>query len=294
MFNDSSRKGILLAGGTGSRLAPLTNAICKQLLPVYDKPMIYYPLSTLMLTGIREILIIANEFDMPMFKKLLANGNQWGINIKYAVQSKPRGIADSLLIAEDFIKDSLITLALGDNIFYGSQFISSLRIANNQKDGATVFGYRVRDPEKYGVINFNEKNEILDIQEKPSCPKSNYVITGFYFYDNSAISKAKKLSPSKRGELEITEINNMYLDENKLDLQKLGRGIAWLDTGTFEALYEAGSYIKTIENRQGMKIGSPEEIAWRNGWITKNDLDKLSESLLKSGYGNYLKKINLN
>jgi len=292
MYKDSSRKGILMAGGTGSRLAPLTTAICKQLLPVYDKPMIYYPLSTLMLTGIREILIIANEFDMPMFKKLLANGNQWGINIKYAIQSKPLGVAHSLLIAEDFIQDSFITLALGDNIFYGSQFISSLRIANNQNDGATVFAYRVRDPENYGVINFNENNEILDIQEKPSSPKSNYVITGLYFYDNSAVSKAKKLRPSKRGELEITEINNMYLDEKKLDLQKLGRGIAWLDTGTFEALYEAGSYIKTIENRQGLKIGSPEEIAWRNGWISKNELDKLSTSLLKSGYGKYLKKLN--
>ena len=287
----SERKGIILAGGTGTRLAPLTSAISKQLLPVYDKPMIYYPISTLMLAGIREILIITTPCDEDQFKRLLGNGEKWGLNIQYKVQNSPDGLAQAFLIGETFLGDSPVVLILGDNIFHGQDLIKQLRTAASEKNGASVFAYPVINPERYGVVKFDQNGLALSIEEKPKFPSSNYAITGIYFYDNSVIEKAKKVKPSKRGELEITSVNQMYLEEQSLKVHKMSRGIAWLDTGTFESLNEAGSYIKTLENRQGLKIGCPEEIAWRLGFIDDADLENLSCDLLKSGYGLYLRKI---
>ena len=285
--NKGHRKGIILAGGTGSRLFPLTIGICKQLLPIYNKPMIYYPLSTLMLAGIKEILIITTPDDINKFKKLLGDGSQCGINLKYSIQSKPEGIAQAFILGEDFIKESEIALVLGDNLFYGKNFISLMQSANQKKE-PTIFAYQVSDPERYGVVEFNKNKKVISIVEKPINPKSNYAITGIYFYDNSVIEKAKSLKPSKRGELEITDLNLLYLKEGKLNVEVLGRGMAWLDTGTFDSLHDASSFIKIIENRQGLKVCCPEEVAWRNGWINDSQLLKLAEPLIKSGYGNYL------
>ncbi len=285
--NKANRKGIILAGGTGSRLFPLTNGVCKQLLPIYNKPMIYYPLSSLMLAGIKEILIITTLEDINKFKKLLGDGSQFGINLKYIIQSKPEGIAQAFILGEDFIKESDVALVLGDNLFYGKNFISLMKSANQKKE-PTIFAYQVNDPERYGVVEFSEDKKVISIVEKPINPKSNYVITGIYFYDNSVIDKAKSLKPSNRGELEITDLNLLYLKEDRLNVEIFGRGMAWLDTGTFDSLHDASSFIKSIENRQGLKVCCPEEVAWRNGWINNEDLLKLAEPLKKSGYGNYL------
>ena len=287
MKNQSNRKGIILAGGTGSRLFPLTNGVCKQLLPIYNKPMIYYPLSSLMLAGIREILIITTPEDNYKFKKLLGDGSKFGIDLKYITQSNPEGIAQAFILGEEFIKESKVALVLGDNLFYGNDFIDLMKSAN-QKEEATIFAYAVRDPESYGVAEFNENKKVINIEEKPKNPKSNYAITGIYFYDNSVIDKQKIIKPSKRGELEITDLNLLYLKEGKLNVEVLGRGMAWLDTGTFDSLHDASSFIKSIENRQGLKVCCPEEVAWRNGWINDLQLLKLAEPLIKSGYGNYL------
>ena len=285
--NKGYRKGIILAGGTGSRLFPLTNGVCKQLLPIYNKPMIYYPLSSLMLAGIKEILIITTPEDINKFKKLLGDGTQFGINLKYIIQSKPEGIAQAFILGEDFIKESDVALVLGDNLFYGKNFIRLMQSANQKKE-PTIFAYQVNDPERYGVVEFSEDKKVISIVEKPINPKSNYVITGIYFYDNSVIDKAKSLKPSNRGELEITDLNLLYLKEDRLNVEIFGRGMAWLDTGTFDSLHDASSFIKSIENRQGLKVCCPEEVAWRNGWINNEDLLKLAEPLKKSGYGNYL------
>ena len=283
-----SNKGIILAGGTGSRLFPITKAISKQLLHVYDKPMIYYPLATLMASGIRDILIITNINDRRNFETLLGNGSQFGIDIKYANQESPNGIAEAFLIGEEFIKDSLITLILGDNIFYGSNLTSLLKDCFFRKTGGTIFAYPVKDPERYGVIEFDDSNKVISIEEKPKFPKSKYVITGIYVFDNKVIDLAKTLKPSKRGELEITDLLKIYLNEQNLSVNFLEKGSAWLDTGNIDSLHEASSYIRTLEHRQGLKIGCPEEIAWNNGWINNEQLLKLSKPLLKSGYGEYL------
>ncbi len=284
-------KGIILAGGTGSRLAPLTNILNKQLLPIYDKPMIYYPLSTLMLMGIKDILIITKKDDLPLFRKLLDDGSSLGINIEYLIQNKPAGIPQALLISEKFIENNRVTLILGDNIFYGHDLISQLKKGLRKKSGACIFGYRVNDPKRFGIAKLDHNQKVLEIQEKPSNPKSNYAITGLYIYDKSVISKAKTLNPSKRGELEITDLNKIFLKDNNLTIEILGRGIAWLDTGTFESLQEASSFIKTIENRQGLKIGCPEEISWRMGWIDNQKLKSLAKKYKKSSYGDYLLKL---
>ena len=282
-----NRKGIILAGGKGTRLFPITTVVSKQLLPIYDKPMIYYPLSTLMLSGIREILIITNEKDEILFRDLLGNGQKFGISIEYKTQKKPEGIAQAFIIADEFIKGNSVTLILGDNIFYGKGLINLLEKSNNNNN-ATIFAYPVKDPERYGVVEFNKKFEVISIKEKPKKPKSNYAITGIYYYDNTVLEKAKSIKPSKRGELEISDINNLYLEENCLNVELFGRGLAWLDTGTFDSLNEASLFIKTLENRQGLKISCPEEIAWRKGWIDDEQLMTLSKSLKKSGYGKYL------
>ena len=283
-----SNKGIILAGGTGSRLFPITKAISKQLLHVYDKPMIYYPLTTLMASGIRDILIITNINDRRNFETLLGNGSQFGIDIKYANQESPNGIAEAFIIGEEFIKDSLITLILGDNIFYGSNLTNLLKECFLRKRGGTIFAYPVKDPERYGVIEFDDSNRVISLEEKPKIPKSKYVITGIYVFDNKVIDLAKTLKPSKRGELEITDLLKIYLNEQNLSVNLLERGSAWLDTGNIDSLHEASSYIRTLEHRQGLKIGCPEEIAWNNGWINNEQLLKLSKPLLKSGYGEYL------
>ncbi len=283
----TNRKGIILAGGKGTRLFPITTVVSKQLLPIYDKPMIYYPLSTLMLSGIREILIITNEKDEILFRDLLGNGQKFGISIEYKTQKKPEGIAQAFIIADEFIKGNSVTLILGDNIFYGKGLINLLEKSNNNNN-ATIFAYPVKDPERYGVVEFNKKFEVISIEEKPKKPKSNYAITGIYYYDNTVLEKAKSIKPSKRGELEISDINNLYLEENCLNVELFGRGLAWLDTGTFDSLNEASLFIKTLENRQGLKISCPEEIAWRKGWIDDEQLMTLSKSLKKSGYGKYL------
>jgi len=288
MNKKSIRKGILLAGGTGSRLSPITNAVSKQLVPVYDKPMIYYPLTTLMLCGIRQILIITTPRDISLFKLLLGDGKKWGLEISYEMQKKPEGIAQSFLIGENFLDNSPVTLILGDNIFYGESLSNQLQTASNNYRGACIFAYQVKDPERYGVVDFYENKIASSIEEKPTKPKTNYAVTGIYFYDNTVCEKAKNLKPSKRGELEITDLNNLYLEENKLKVEILKRGVAWLDTGTFDSLNDAGSYIRTLENRQGLKIACPEEIAWRSGWINTEELKKLANQLLKSGYGEYL------
>lgn len=286
-------KGIILAGGSGTRLYPLTQVTSKQLLPVYDKPMIFYPLSTLMLAGIKEILIISTPEDTPKFEQLLGNGNSMGIHLSYAVQEKPEGLAQAFLIGEDFIGNDICAMVLGDNIFYGGWFRKNLAEAvKNAKAGyATIFGYYVNDPNRFGIVEFDDKLKVLSIEEKPENPKSNYCITGLYFYDNTVVEKAKKVKPSKRGELEITDLNNLYLYEEKLKVQILGRGFAWLDTGTVESLMEAAQFVQTIQNRQGLIISSPEEIAFYAKWIDRDRLEETANKYGKSSYGQYLKTI---
>ena len=285
------RKGIILAGGNGSRLAPITNVISKQLIPIFDKPMIYYPLSTLMLSGIREYLIITTHKENHLFKELLGNGSQWGIDIKYEIQNSPEGIAQAFIIGEKFVGNSNIAFILGDNLFHGNQLLPMLLQADKKTNGATLFAYMVNDPQRYGVIELNKKGQIISIEEKPNKPKSRFAITGLYYYDNYVIDYAKDLKFSERKELEITDINKIYLQEGKLDVQLMGRGTAWLDTGTIESLHEASSYIRTLENRQGLKISCPEEIAWRNSWITDSDLANIAKPISHSGYGSYLLRL---
>jgi len=284
-------KGIILAGGAGTRLYPLTQLVCKQLLPVYDKPIIYYPLSTLMLAGIRDILIISTPEDTPTISRLFGNGNHLGLNISYKVQDTPRGLADAFILGEDFIGDDSVCMILGDNIFYGHGFPEMLRESAAQKSGATVFGYYVSDPERYGVVEFNSEKKAVSIEEKPLNPKSNYAVVGLYFYDNSVIEIAKNVKPSARGEIEITAVNNAYLEKGELNVQMMGRGFAWLDTGTHQSRMEAGNFVQTIEDRQGLKIACIEEIAFHMGYIDSHQLKNLAEPLLKSGYGEYLLKL---
>ena len=283
-------KGIILAGGKATRLYPITKAACKQLLPVYDKPMIYYPLSTLMLAGLRDILIISTPHDLPRFKDLLGSGRQLGLNFSYAIQSQPRGIAESIIIAEDFIGKDNVCLILGDNIFYGHNLTEILKKAAKLKEGSTVFGCYVNQPQRYGVIEFDKKCRVISIQEKPKKPKTNWVVCGLYFYDNNAVKLAKKLKPSQRGELEITDLNNEYLKRKELKVQLLGRGYAWLDTGTYDSLIDASTFIKTIEERQGLKIGCIEEIAYRMGYIGKKELKVIAKEI-NTSYGQYLKRV---
>jgi glucose-1-phosphate thymidylyltransferase len=284
-------KGIILAGGSGTRLYPITQAISKQLLPVYDKPMVYYPLATLMLAGIRDILVINTPHEQVLFERLLGDGSQWGLNIQYAVQPSPDGLAQAFLIGKDFIKEDNSCLVLGDNIFYGVGLTERMKRAAARDHGATVFGYWVRDPERYGVAEFDAQGKVIGLEEKPAQPKSNYAVTGLYFYDNRATDFAAGLSPSPRGELEITDLNRCYLDDGSLHLEQLGRGYAWLDTGTHDSLMEAGEYIQTIENRQGLKVCCPEEIAYINKWIDAEQLLKLAKPLAKTGYGQYLQTL---
>lgn len=282
------RKGIVLAGGSGTRLHPITLALSKQLLPVYDKPMIYYPISVLMLAGIRDILIITTPHDEPNFVRLLGDGSQFGIHISYARQTEPKGLAEALTIGSDFIGNNDICLVLGDNIFYGQGFTPKLREAAGRTAGATIFGYQVKTPEKFGIVSFDSEKRAVDIEEKPSDPKSQYAVTGLYFYDNDAIDIASSLEPSERGELEITAVNQTYLRRGDLKVEQLGRGFAWLDTGTHESLLEAAQFVETVEKRQGFKIGCLEEIGWRNGWLSTEQLVEAGERLAKSGYGDYL------
>jgi len=285
------RKGIILAGGSGTRLYPMTQAISKQLMPVYDKPMIYYPLATLMLSGIREILIISTPNDIPRFRDLLGSGNQWGLEFHYAIQSSPDGIAQAFILGKNFINRDQSTLVLGDNIFYGHELVDKLAKASHKSQGATIFAYHVQDPERYGVVHFNEKMRALSIEEKPIKPKSNYAITGLYFYDQQVCDIASSIKPSPRGELEITDINQFYLKTNQLDVEVMGRGYAWLDTGTYDSLLDAAGFIATLQNRQGLMVACPEEIAYRNKWINAESVEKIAMRLSKNSYGQYLKKI---
>jgi glucose-1-phosphate thymidylyltransferase len=285
------RKGIILAGGSGTRLYPVTHTISKQLLPVYDKPMIYYPLTTLMLGDIRDILIISTPQDLPQFENLLGDGSQWGLKLSYTIQPSPDGLAQAFILGADFIGDDVSTLILGDNIFYGHDLEHLLHSANTRESGATVFAYHVNDPERYGVAEFNMDNQVISLEEKPRQPKSNYAVTGLYFYDQKVVELANNLKPSARGELEITDLNKLYLNKNELFVEMMDRGYAWLDTGTHDSLLDAGQFISTIENRQGLKVACPEEIAYRKNWINKSDLENLAKPLLKNQYGEYLLKL---
>jgi glucose-1-phosphate thymidylyltransferase len=289
--NIQKRKGIILAGGSGTRLYPVTQSISKQLLPVYDKPMIYYPLSTLMLAGIKDILIISTPDDTPCFESLISDGGQWGLNISYKVQPSPDGLAQAFILGDTFIGNDLSALVLGDNIFFGHDFNELLSNAMQRESGATVFAYHVQDPERYGVAEFDKTNKVLSLEEKPKNPKSNYAVTGLYFYDKDVVAMAKSLKPSARGELEITDLNRLYLEKEKLNVEIMGRGYAWLDTGTHDSLLEASQFIATLENRQGLKVSCPEEISYRRGWINASQLEKLAAPLSKNAYGQYLQRV---